>query len=845
MLTDLRRDARDGLRALTRRPGFTVVAVLSLALGIGGNTTIFSLVNAVILRETPIERPEEIVNLYLHQPTFRFGTWSYPDFENARDGTTDVFSHIGGTQLTPIQVEGDRGVDIIFAEAVTGSYFPMLGIDAYLGRTILPEDDVSPGGHPVIMLDHGYWLRAFGSDPDILGETLRIGGRGYEIIGVAPPDYPGSLRGLRPAVYASIMMVDELLGAEVLDARGNHSLFPKARLKPGVTLPQAEAALAAVATDLTAADLPNWERTSEFAILPLDDVLIFPPIDGYVRGAAWLLVVVVALVLLLACTNLASFLLARALDRRRDIAVRLALGASRASLVRRLLTETILLALTAGSIGVALAVGLLSALQNADLPLPLPIDLDLRLDWNVLLFTLAVSVAAGALIGLVPALQSTRPDVASTLKSETAGGGQPGQARWRNVLVVTQLTLSLILLVGAGLFLRSFQSIQAVDPGFGQEPTAILTVMAPTTRFTPEEGRLYMQRLLDRFRQLPAVGHVGVIDNLHLTLTSTQSMGFNVDGVEPPAEIDYFSADRAEVEPGFFAAAGIEILSGRNFIETDLPDAQAVAIVSEATARRFWPDGDAVGRTLRRLADDNPDLVVVGVAGDAKVRTIGEAPRLMVYRPYSQRWSPFLTFLATTTLGAQQTALAMMTAGREVDPDMWVWETKTMARHLGINAAPGAVIGVLALGLRGAGPLARDDRSLRGRQLRGRPTDARGRNQNGTRRRRGPTDSALGLERAAFGGSRGRHRAGGLRRADASAQQSAFRCADVRPRHVRHGTAGSGIDRRPCRVPAGAPGRAPEPDRRLAGRITLGALACRRVAILLGSTEAHPIHSAG
>lgn len=699
MLDDLRRDVREGVKGLTRRPGFTSVAVLSLALGIGGSTAIFSLVNAVILRETPIDRPEEIVNLYLHQTTFRFSTFSYPDFEDVRDNTTEVFSHIGGTQFTPIQVDGDSGVDIVFAEAVTGSYFPMLGIDPYLGRTILPQDDVSPGGHPVVMLDYGYWLRAFGGDPGAIGQTVRIGGRGYEIIGVAPPDYAGSMRGLTPAFYASIMMVEELLGAEVLDERGNHSLFPKARLKPGVTLPQAEAALAAVAADLTAADLPDWARTNEFAILALSDVLLFPPIDGFVRGAAWLLIVVVGLVLLLACTNLASFLLARALERRRDIAVRLALGASRGSLIRRLLTETILLALAAGSVGVVLAVGLLGVLQNADLPLPVPIDLDLTLDWTILLFTFGISLITGILVGLVPALQSTRPDVASTLKSETAGGGQPGQLRWRNVLVVAQFTLSLILLVGAGLFLRSFQSIQAVNPGFGHEPTAIMTVMAPMTRFTPDEGRLYMRRLLDRFRQLPGVTTVGVIDNLHLTLTTTQSMGFNVDGVEPPADVDYFSADRAEVDSGFFAAAGITLLRGRNFTDADLPDGQAVAIISEATARRFWPDGNAIGKMLRRDPDDDdPDLVVVGVASDAKVRTIGEAPRLMVYRPYSQRWSPLLTILATTTMDPDQTALSLMTAGREVDPDMWVWETKTMARHLGITRLPAQLSAFLLSG---------------------------------------------------------------------------------------------------------------------------------------------------
>ena len=490
------RDVRDGVRSLAKRPAFTTLAVLSLALGIGANTAIFSLVNAIILRPSPIDRPEEVVNLYLHQASFAFSTFSYPDFEDVRDGTTDVFSDVGAAQLVPVQLDQNQSVTLVAGEAVTGNYFPMLGIDAMLGRTLLPSDDVSRGGHPVVMLDHGYWQSAFGGDPDVVGTELRVGGRPYTVVGVAPPDFQGSLRGIRPVLYAPYMMVEELLGSSIFEERGNHSMFPKARLKPGVTLPQAEAAVAAVATQLTEDRIDDWNTDSRFVLLPLSEVLLFPPMDVFIRAAAWLLMVVVGLVLLLACTNLASFLLARALDRRRDVAVRLALGASRASLVRRLLTETTLLSLVAGVVGVGIAVWLLNWLANADLPLPLPVTLDLSLDWRVLAFTLGISMVAGALLGLVPALQSTRPDLATTLKSESAGGGRPGQLRWRNALVVTQMTASFVLLVGAGLFLRSFQEVQSVDPGFGREPAAVMSFMVPTSRFTVDEGRVYTRRLL-------------------------------------------------------------------------------------------------------------------------------------------------------------------------------------------------------------------------------------------------------------------------------------------------------------------------------------------------------------
>ena len=389
---------------------------------------------------------------------------------------------------------------------------------------------------------------------------------------------------------------------------------------------------------------------------------------------------------------------------------RLARGASRASLIRRLLTETMVLSLLAGAVGIGIALWLLDLLGNADLPLPIPVTLDFSLDWNVLAFTLGISVVAGALLGLVPALQSTRPDLATTLKSESAGGGRPGQIRWRNALVIAQMTVSLVLLVGAGLFLRSFQQVQAVDPGFGREPTALMTFVVPTARFTAAEGRVYTRRLLDRFRQLPGVEAIGFIDNLHLNSLSTQSTGFNVDGHVPPPGQEAFLADRAAVDPGFFEAAGIQILRGRNFNEADLPDSQPVAVISDAMAQRFWRDGDAVGRLMRRPDEDNPDLLIVGVARDAKVRTLGEAPRNMVYLPFSQQFARSLTIVARTTADPEQTALALIGAGREVDPDLWVGEAKTMRRHLALMLLPAqlaafilSAFGVLALALAAIG----------------------------------------------------------------------------------------------------------------------------------------------
>ncbi len=398
--------------------------------------------------------------------------------------------------------------------------------------------------------------------------------------------------------------------------------------------------------------------------------------------------VVVSLVLLLACTNLASFLLARALDRHRDVAVRLALGASRGVLMRALLVETTLLSLIAGALGFALSVWLLRVLLRADLPLPIPVALDLRPDWAVLAFTLLISSVAGALLGLVPAWQSTRPDLVTALKSDTPGGGRRGHLRWRNALVIAQVTVSLVLLVGAGLFLRSFQRVLAVDPGFGREPAALLSFIVPSTRFTSDEARTYTRRLLDRFRQIPGIQGLGLTSNVPLNTLSTQTIGFNVDGHDPPKEQRAFSADRADVDAGFFDAIGIKLLRGRNFMDSDRDDTESVAIISDAMARRYWPGGDAIGRLVRAADQDDDDLVVVGVAADAKIRTIGETPRDMMYRPIAQHEVRGLSVVARTAVDPQQMALALMAAGRSIDPDFWVWEMKTMERHLGVVRLP-------------------------------------------------------------------------------------------------------------------------------------------------------------
>ncbi len=702
-IENLARDVRYGLRSLRRHPGFSAMAVLSLAIGIGANATIFGVAHAVLFRESPLDDPETLVNIYETERGRGFNPMSHPNIEDLRKGTTHVFRGIAASTFAIASIDRGGTVATVMGEAVTGGAFALLGIEPQLGRAIQPEDDVARGGHPVVMLSHGYWQRAFGGDPQVVGRTLQMGRRSYTIVGVAPADYRGGLPAVTPAFYVPMAMQDELMGIEMLDKRDCHSFSVKARLAPGVTRAQAEHAASLVAASLTAARPQGWVPGEQFALVPTSDVQVHPGVDPLLRAAAWLLIAVVGLVLLLACANLASFLVARALDRGQEVAVRRALGATRGALARQVLVESALLGLGGAAAGLVLALVLLDVLLSVDLPLPYGIRLDLHLgldwrvlfDWRVLALTAGAGVLAGGLLGLVPAVQGTRADLGSALKTGSRGSDAPGPLRWRNVMVVAQIAISLVLLVGAGLFLRSWQQTLAVDPGFGQAPTSILSVIMPVTRSTPDDAVQRMRRLLERFQTLPGVEAVGLVWPLPLELSSSFT-DFTIDGRVPPPGREAFRADRAFADGGFFDAAGMAIVAGRTFNDGDRRDSQPVAIISQAMARRYWPDGDALGRILRRPGPAEPDLVIVGVASDINVRSLGEAPRDVVYETYTQgNGLPGASFVVRTATDPARMSLALADAGQQVDPDLRVMQSTTMTQHLAMSRLPSQIGAVL------------------------------------------------------------------------------------------------------------------------------------------------------
>jgi predicted permease len=688
-------DIRYAFRRARNRPGFTAIAVVSLALGIGINTAAFSLLNAIVLRKTPLQQPERVAEIMLTDGGQAVGPFSYPDYRDLREQGRDVFSQFSLSGFTVVSRDFGDHVETITGELVNGDYFPLIGLPPKAGRLLGREDDRNKGAHPVVVLSFDYWKRAFGSDPRIVGTSLRLNGRSYEIVGVAPKEIEGLLPGLAPSIYVSIQMLNQIQPTtrDEMEARGNHSYFARVRLADGQTMAGAKALVDRFVGDMRRLHPDQWSARTGLKVFPLSEVAVSPLIDSIVVPAASALMIVVGLVLIVACANLASFLLAQARDRQREIAIRLAVGATRRALIRQLLIESILLAVAGGALGILLSTISLQALLHAPLPLPLPLNLDTSVDLRVLGFAAAASLAAGLLFGLLPALQSTRPNVIETIKSENAGAKPGRRFNLRSALVVAQTATSLVLLVTAALFLRSFSAQSHVDPGFGSSPTGIVWMSLPTDRYDSTRRTPAIAEIEARMRGIPGVQHVGVVNNLMLNPLSENDRGINVDGFVPPRGERSFAIQVTQVDSGFFDAAGLTLLSGRVFTSADRRGAPRVAVINDALAKKFWPRGDALGKTYRA---DTLTFQVVGIVRTTKTRSLGEAPQPFIYEAFSQSILPDF-FLLAQGKGANDAVLAtrMAAALREVDPSFMIIQVKTMKQHLAAMVLP-AQLGAVA-----------------------------------------------------------------------------------------------------------------------------------------------------
>ncbi len=700
MIEAIVRDIRFALRRLRKSPGFALIAVASLALGIGANTAIFSLVDAIILRKAPIPQPQRVVDVSTSTQDYAYFPFSYPEYTELRQATQGVFARISYTQFGMVPRDlADRAATLP-VEMVNGDYFPLLGLRPRLGRLLGPDDDAAEGASPVVVLSYDYWQDSFGGASDVVGKQIRLSGRLYTIVGVAPQSYTGTIRGMMPMLYASIQMTNALQPSpyDELKARDDHDGFVKARLAPAVGMARARVAAASFER-MEQKDHPSfWPASRRIDLVPLSSVAVNPLIDRVVVPAAALIMVLVGLVLLIACANLASFLLAQARDRQREIAIRLALGAGRGAIVRQLLTETLALAGLGGVAGVLLARFLLDWLLHADLPFPLPFHLDVPMDGRIVAFAIAASAVSGVLFGLAPALQATRPGVIDAIKNENTGGGP---ARWltvRNALVVGQVAVSLVLLIAAGLFLRSLLAWQSADPGWGSRPTAMVTLMIPADRYPAARGLAFADRLRDELRVLPGVGAVGYASQIPLDPMSSGQRMITVPGREPPRGETGFSIFDAEVDSGYLAVAGIPVLRGRGFGAGDVAGAPRVAVITQAMARRFWPGQDPVGRVFRM---DTSAVHVIGVTRDVKVRTLGEAPQPYMFLAAAQESVGSLTFLVSTRGDAAPLVGRALATVHDADRDVPIFRAMTVRRFLASLILPAQlaalVIGAFAL----------------------------------------------------------------------------------------------------------------------------------------------------
>jgi len=695
-------DVRYAARLLTRSPGFTAVAVLSLALGIGANTTIFSLLNAFLLQPLPGREPARLATVYTSDYSRPLdGASSYPDYLDFRTGSR-AFEGLAAYGMKPLLFTESGESQRILAQLVSGNLFDVLGLRAAYGRTILPAEE-SVGQHPVVVLSDAFWRSRFAADPAVVGRSVALNGKPYTVVGVGPAGFTGLIRGIGADVFVPLAMDPSLTG-HALDSRGSRDLLLVGRLRQGARVEEARAELAVVARRIHASEPEQWTnrlgQPRTVNVLPEDASRLLPVARGPIAAFLGVLFVAVGLVLLIACTNLASLLLARANVRRREIAVRIALGAGRGRLVRQLLTESLLLSVLAGVLGTALAAAALQLIVAFQPPLPFTLALGLDLDRRVLLFALLVSLATGVGFGLLPAL---RASATGPIESLRARGGEAPRRRafaLRDALVVAQVAGSLVLLVGAGLFLKSLSRAQAIDPGFDPERALVFSLDLQAQGYDDARGAAFYRSLQERLAATPGVTAVSFSTNLPLTLGG-ERRSFRAVGYEPGPGEDMEVAS-SFVGASYFETLRTALVRGRGFTREDAPGARPVVVVNEAFVRRFWPGRDGLGERLALpWHDGEVEMEVIGVARDGKYSSLAEDPTPYIFYPHRQLYRSQMAVVVR----AQGDPLALVPTVRrqvaELDATLPVYEVKTLTAHLGTALFPARAAATL-LGLTGA-----------------------------------------------------------------------------------------------------------------------------------------------
>ena len=678
-------DIRIGLRMLRKNPGFTFVAVASLAIGMGVNSAMFSFADALLLRPLPVLRPSEVVTVgtdsaggFLNE---RLSFVSYRDYLDFRNRCKS-FDGLVATNLATFgfSPQPDAVPHMKMGMLVTGNLFRTMGVEPELGRGFRPDEDQIPGRDAVLVLGHDFWEKDLAADRSILGRSVRLNGVDFTVIGVAPERFTGLDTFIRPAFFVPVMMWNRIAtnpGANLLEARDQRAFVVKGRLKPGVTLAQAQAELTVIAAALERA-YPETNRRRGVAVrTELEARFKQGPESTKLIG---MLVVLAAAVLLVACANIANLLLSRARVRSREIAVRLAIGAGRLRLIRQLLTESLLIALAGGALGLAVAYGGVIFFRQLQIPSDLPIKFSIGLDQRVLLASLAISVASALLFGLAPAIQSTRADLVSALKN--AGTDLPTRRRlWgRNLLVIGQVSTSLLLLAVATLMYRGFRHSLLASPGFRTDHLMMMRFDPTLVRYNQDQTQQFFRQLVERVRRVPGVKSAALTEVVPMDSTSVWDGAATIlpEGFQFPRGTDSAHVMENTVDEGYFDTLAMPLLRGRGIRSSDRADAPRVAVINETLANHYWPRQDPVGKRFRMDNRTGPWVEVVGVAKNAKYVFISEPPIEYVYFPLAQHPKAQMTLLAESSAEAAALATPLREVVRSLDANQPIYDVRTM-----------------------------------------------------------------------------------------------------------------------------------------------------------------------
>ena len=674
----LAQDIRYAVRGLRKAPGFTLVALLTLALGIGVNSSIFSVVNAILFRPLPVQQPNELVDIYGHESTSNsHETHSYPNYVTYRSQTNTLTDLIGYSNFfAHLSIEGSS--DLVVGELVSDNYFKSLGIRPSLGRAFTPQEASAFDASAYAVLSDRFWKAKFAGAPDVVGKTFKMNGIVYTVVGVAPPDFLGMTPAVTAQMWIPLTMVEKVepfgnqrlsgrsTGNNRFERRGQHWMRFRGRMKPGVTVAQVRSEFEGLVRRL-GEEFPETMRKERISVVPTRDVRINPDIDSKMAPAGMLMIAAVGLVLVVACANLANLMLARAAGRRREIAVRAALGAERSRIVRQLLTESVLLALLGGAIALPFAAGLSRVFARVQPPLPIDLGLAVSPDWRVLVFTLLVAVFTGVVFGLIPALRSSRPDLVPALKDASAASRRK-RFELRDILVVVQIAVSLVLVVGGALLVRSLAAAGRVPLGYDGDRTAYLSLALEMNGYDRDRGGQFLEEGVRRLQALPQVEAVALTSRLPLSLNNN---GFSlfITGHETPDNRP-IPVDGAYVDERYFDALRVKLLAGRNIDVTDRDERRRVVVISNAMAQRYWPGQpeNALGRELR-LREGGDPYQVIGVVADYKVDTPGESPKPYIHLPLSKQ-ETFGNYIVRTSVAGTGMVPTLQRELRTLDPEL-------------------------------------------------------------------------------------------------------------------------------------------------------------------------------